>query len=236
MTHAKREVKEKARQMRREGESVNRIAKSLGVSLSSVSIWVRDIELSTSQREFLVERQKEFVSQLNREGKGGSQLNRQNAIQQRAAYQQEGREHARRHDVLHEMGCMLYWAEGAKQRNSIVFVNSDANMLMIFMRFLRQCLNVSSEMIRLKLHCHTDDLQQQRVIKQYWLDLFHLEQDCFGKVMVIQGGETRSTRHENGLCTIEISSTRLAMHIYGAIQEYIGIDKPEWLFVNGVRN
>jgi hypothetical protein len=233
---AKNDEKEKARQMRREGKSLNEIVAALKISKSSASVWVRDIELSTGQREFLVERQKQFVINLNREGKGGSQTNRKNAIQQRMTYQQEGRKHARQNDVLHEMGCMLYWAEGAKQRNSIVFVNSDANMLMLFMRFLRQCLNVPDEMIKLKLHCHTDDVEQQNIIKRYWLDLFNLKQDCFGKVMVIQGGKTRSIRHEYGLCTIDIGSTHLTMHIYGAIQEYIGIDKPEWLFVNGVRN
>lgn len=236
MTHAKEDAKEKARQMRRDGESVNKIAKILAVSLSSVSVWVRDIELTPSQRDFLVERQKEFVSNLNRDGKGGSQANRQNAIKQRIVYQQEGREHAQRNDVLHEMGCMLYWAEGAKHRNSIIFVNSDSNMMVLFMRFLRQCLNVSNERIKLKLHCHTDNLDDQQSIKKYWLDLLNLQHDCFGKVMVIQGGQTRNTRHQNGICTISVSNTQLTMHIYGAIQEYIGIDKPEWLFVNKVRN
>ncbi len=236
MTHSKQEAKEKARQMRREGKSLNEIVAVLKVSKASASVWVRDIKLSADQREFLVQRQKEFVSNLNREGKGGSQANRQNAIQQRIAYQQEGREHARRNDVLHEMGCILYWAEGAKARNSIIFVNSDPNMMVLFVHFLRQCLNVTDDKIRLKLHCHTDNVDEQHSMKQYWLDLLNLKNDCFGKVMVIQGGKTRTLRHHNGICTIEIGSTRFTMHIFGAIQEYIGIDKPEWIFENGVRN
>jgi len=235
MTHAKQETKEKARQMRREGKSLNEIVAALKVSKASASVWVRDIKLSSDQREFLVERQKQFVSDLNRRGQGGSQANRQNATRQRLTYQQEGREHARRNDVLHEMGCMLYWAEGAKERNSIVFVNSDPNMMVLFMRFLRKCLDVPDEKFKLKLHCHTDNIDEQRAIKQYWLDMFNLQNDCFGKVIVIKGGKTRTLRHHNGICTIVVASTKLTMHVYGAIQEYIGIDKPEWIFENGVR-
>jgi transposase-like protein len=44
----------RARQLRREGgASVKELARLLGVSKSTVSIWVRDIELTESQREAL---------------------------------------------------------------------------------------------------------------------------------------------------------------------------------------
>lgn len=36
---------------------------------------------------------------------------------------------------LHLAGCMLYWAEGAKSRNTIEFANSDPNMVRLFCRF-----------------------------------------------------------------------------------------------------
>ncbi|GAB4509726.1 MAG: hypothetical protein OHK0046_05270 [Anaerolineae bacterium] len=32
-----------------------------------------------------------------------------------------------------------------------------------------------------------------------------------------------------GVCSIQVHSTHEVMHILGAIQEYAGIDKPEWL-------
>ena len=35
-------------------------------------------------------------------------------------------------------GCMLYWAEGAKERNVVKFANSDAAMVRFFVRFLRE--------------------------------------------------------------------------------------------------
>jgi transposase len=46
----KRETREKARQLRYSGMSVRDIAKTLSVSTASVSVWVRDIELTEEQK------------------------------------------------------------------------------------------------------------------------------------------------------------------------------------------
>jgi hypothetical protein len=32
-----------------------------------------------------------------------------------------------------------------------------------------------------------------------------------------------------GVCTIRVNSTRVVQHIFGAIQEYGGLDEPAWL-------
>lgn len=40
---------------------------------------------------------------------------------------------------------MLYWAEGSKDRNTFYFVNSDANMLRLCMRFLREEMAVGED-------------------------------------------------------------------------------------------
>ena len=50
---AKSELKLKARKLRRSGISINKIAKKLTVSKSSVSIWTRDIFLSEGQLDKL---------------------------------------------------------------------------------------------------------------------------------------------------------------------------------------
>jgi hypothetical protein len=43
---------------------------------------------------------------------------------------------------------MLYWAEGAKSRNTIRFTNSDPHMLVLFKRFLTEALTIMREDIR----------------------------------------------------------------------------------------
>jgi hypothetical protein len=49
---------------------------------------------------------------------------------------------------------MLYWAEGAKARNTIKFCNSDPNMLVFFRRFLIEALGVEPSRLSLSLHVY----------------------------------------------------------------------------------
>jgi transposase len=53
----KSELREQARMMRRQGESIAAIAASLGAARSSVSEWVRDIEITAEQLAALRARQ-----------------------------------------------------------------------------------------------------------------------------------------------------------------------------------
>ena len=59
-------------------------------------------------------------------------------------------------------GCMLYWGEGSKKRNSVQFTNSDADMLELFLRFLRQCYGVLDERVAFSVNCFTHDARRRR--------------------------------------------------------------------------
>ncbi|NJR12471.1 hypothetical protein HC776_00845 [bacterium] len=118
------------------------ISQTIGVSKSSVSLWVRDIRLTHEQEQLMHQRNERYGAQH-----AGS---RANIIKHRALreqYQQEGRAKARESDLLHAQGCMLYWAEGGKSRNLVQFANSDLDMMKLFIRFIRECLQVQEEKI-----------------------------------------------------------------------------------------
>lgn len=146
-------------------------------------------------------------------------------------YQEEGRAKARENNPLHLAGCMLYWAEGAKSKSSgIAFANSDPNMLLLFMRFLREEMQVKDEIIRMRIQCHTRDPIEIKRIERYWLDLLDLP-SCSLRKTLIKKGNPNAIRHnnfENGFCMVEVYRVRLLHHIFGAIQEYSGFDNPAW--------
>jgi hypothetical protein len=219
----KREVREKARELRRRGMSVGAIAKAVGASKGSVSVWVRDIELTEEQKAALKRCQHRWGAQNK-----GAQANRSKHLEKRKAYQEAGRARAREGSPLHLAGCMLYWAEGAKKRNHLYFVNSDSNMLQLFIRFLRDELKVDDSDIALYIHCHNaDDIKR---IQQYWTDVLQLPSSCLRKAQVKKGSDTRRNILTHGVCGIAVNRTELVMHIFGAIQEYGGFDNPDWLF------
>jgi transposase-like protein len=121
--------RELARELRRtEGASIKEIARRIGAAQSSISRWVRDVELTEEQRETL------RIAAYHGHVKGRTM----NALLRREARvmaQEEGRMLAAQGDRLFVTGCMLYWAEGAKARNQINFANSDPAIVAIFIRF-----------------------------------------------------------------------------------------------------
>lgn len=222
---AKRIQRETARRMRMDGMSVRDIAAHLGVSKGSVSVWVRDIVLTDEQINTLKQQQHRYGAQNK-----GARINQAKYQQQRLEFQQEGRLRAQSGSHLHMAGCMLYWAEGAKRRNSVYFVNSDPHMMLLFLRFLRDEMQVTDASISLYIHCHYSELSEQERIENYWLNLFNLPADCLRKTQVKSGSDTRKNILVNGVCGLRVNSTELAQHIFGAIQEYGGFENPDWLF------
>jgi hypothetical protein len=212
-----------ARRIRREeGASMKRIAARLGVSVSSVSLWVRDIELSPAQRRAL----RNKVS-------GGSSANAVAARRRREECQQDGRALVRDSDPLFVAGIMLFWAEGAKARNEAAIVNSDPELVWFFARFLRRFYSVPDERFRVACNLFADHLDRQREIEQFWLDTLDLPRSCLRKSMVNvyskYSQRKRKGRLPYGTCKLVVCDTSVVQSIYGAIQEYAGFDRPEWL-------
>jgi hypothetical protein len=201
---------------------MKRIAYRLGVSVSSVSLWVRDIELSAEQRAV-----------LRNKMSGAWSANAVAARRRRVRSQAAGRELARRNDHLFIAGCMLFWAEGAKSRNAVRIANSDPALLRLVVRFLRECYGAPIERLAITCHLFADHIERQHEIEQFWLDALELPRDCLRPSIVNVYSKYSQKKRRNklpfGTCKLVYNDTRTVQSIYGAIQEYAGIDRPEWL-------
>jgi transposase-like protein len=218
--------RERARKLRREeGRSVKELAALLGVSRSSISLWVRDIELTEEQYKTLRRRMGGRIE--------GSRANAVRALARRREAQALGRRAARRDDQLHAAGCMLFWAEGSRDRNAIKFTNSDPAMVAFFLRFLRACFGVAEQKIAVTCNLFADHVERQEEIERYWLELLQLPQSCLRKSTVNTYSKYSQKKRRNklpyGTCRLSVYDTLLTQQIYGAIQEYGGFDREEWL-------
>lgn len=220
MKTAEREL---ARALRREhGISVKRLARMLGVSRSSISLWVRDIELTPSQRDAL------RAAALH-----GGATNASRGLERRRAAQERGRVAARQADLLHAMGCMLYWAEGSRDRHAMRFTNSDPAMVAFFLRFLRRSFEVPSGRVRITCNLFADHAERQHEIECFWLRTLDLPPVCLRTSTVNRYSKYSQKKRRNrlpyGTCRLEVCDTSLVQHIYGAIQEYAVFDREEWV-------
>lgn len=127
---------------------------------------------------------------------------------------------------------MLYWAEGSKLRNSVAFTNSDPDMLLFFVRFLREECDVADTRILLSVNCHLGNGLTVAEIESWWLDRLALPRSSLRKTMVNKPSKASLQRRNvlmYGTARVFVHSTELVQGIYGAIQEYCGIDHPRWL-------
>ena len=131
-------------------------------------------------------------------------------------------------------GCMLYWAEGSKQRNRLTFANTDLEMICFFARFLREKLGVRPDEFRIRLNVYTNNGMPLKEIERHWLGAMQLPRSCLrghslNHYPTSSSGKKRK-KLPYGVCTLTVAkSTHLVQHIYGAIQEYAGFEEPRWL-------
>jgi IS30 family transposase len=221
---ARRALRLRARELRQSGMAITQIAQELAIAKSCVSLWVRDIELTPEQVAALHAQKGAYGAQNK-----GAQSNRMNALRQRKIYQEEGRQRAQQGSRLHYGGCMLYWAEGAKDRNRIQYANTDPHMHRVFIRFLREELLVTEKDFIVHIICHHHERDEQQLIEAYWLSVLQLQPHNLRTTTYKRGSETFHNHLPNGVCNLNVYSTALVQHIYGAIQEYGGFEEPSWL-------
>jgi transcriptional regulator with XRE-family HTH domain len=220
--------RQRARRLRRErGLPIKTIARLVGVSPSSVSRWVRDVELTAVQEAAL----RDANPIYNRQRSGTAQSSA-NARARRLEAQQQGMAVAWQGDPLHQMACMLYWAEGSRNRNQLVFTNSDPEMVDLFVHFLRRCYGITHERIALTVNVHLGNGLAVEEIEGWWLRRLGLPAGRLRQSIVNRPSRASQRKRRTlpyGTARIAVSSTALVQSILGAIQAYAALERPEWL-------
>ena len=226
------EEKRQAVKLRKEGWSIKEIAKYVGVSQSSVSVWVRNIKLTESQRLRLDKKEKErSLVGLRKGTKIWSEMNKNRRITD----QQNGRKVIENSSDLYKMGCMLYWGEGAKARNSVNFANSDPAMMVLFKKFLDEEFKVPEEKYRIKINTYVNNGMSLEDIETYWLDLLELNGENLQKSSVSIKHPMSTGRRKGkllyGVCSLRVHDSSIVQQIFGSIKELANInDEEKWLW------
>jgi helix-turn-helix protein len=217
--------RETARRLRRnEGRSIREIAAILGVSVSTVSRWTADITLSAEFTEALRQRNPALNGRLR-----GVHVQSAAKRTVRLRHQVHGRDLARCPTRLHLAGCTLHWAEGSKKRNRVTLTNSDPDLVALFVRFLCECYDVPPDRITLSVNCHLNNGLDLEEIEAWWLARLGLPTASLRKATV--NTVSRASRWRRnvlvyGTASVTVNSTAIVQSIYGAIQEYAGIERP----------
>jgi transposase len=177
--NAKDDLRDKARELRAEGLNYNQITARLGVSKSSVSLWVRDLpvppRLSYEENR---KRSAEGARQYWATERTVREAHREN---ERAAAAAEIGELTGREILI--AGAIAYWCEGAKskphrQLYCAVFMNSDPGLIRLFLRFL-DTAGVSRNDLVFTVCIHESG--DAAAAQQFWLEVTRAKSEQFKK-------------------------------------------------------
>lgn len=192
--------------MRRQSKSYNEISASLGIAKSTLSEWLKNDPSSQKTKRMLsgivnprvAERIKKF-SELN---KTRWAKFRSNA---RLVAHKEFSSHFK--NPLFVAGLMLYWGEGdSKPKNPLRLTNSSSNMIELYVKFLRQVLDVPKIKIKVGLILYKDIDQADAI--NFWSHAIGLPQDQFYKTQYIKGHHP-TKRLKDGICMVIVNSAHL---------------------------
>lgn len=173
---AKDDLKAKARELRLQGWTYDRIEAELGCSRSSVSLWVRDLpkpERTRTPGESAAIARRGWEAKLRIRDE---ERQRTKEVAKQAIGDLSARE-------LFLVGVGLYWAEGGKdkpydRRENVTFVNSDPGMVKVFLAWL-DLVGVERERLRFTVMIHEN--ADVAGAERYWAELVHADRRAFNK-------------------------------------------------------
>lgn len=122
-------------------------------------------------------------------------------------------------EKLRVAGVMLYWGEGCKGWSTVKFANSDPDMIVLFLRFLREICGVWEDRLKALVHIYPD--HDEKEVRLFWSSVTGIPQKNFYQSFVHIGKQgTYKRKAKYGTLTLNYSDKRLLEQINMWIDEY----------------
>ncbi|KWV32492.1 helix-turn-helix domain-containing protein [Micromonospora rifamycinica] len=208
---AKDELRTAAVALRGEGRSVDDIAARLGVAKSTAYLWVRHLPLDPDD-DAARERRRARARTMADSRWAAHRAARDAAQEQVRTQMRELVGQLGDREVL-LLGAALYWCEGTKSKpwrrhDHVQFVNTDARLLRLFLRFLAACgVDRSVPTYRVSIHESADVAAAER----WWVTTLELPADRFRRATLKRHRPTtrRNTGEDyHGCLVIDVPKSR----------------------------
>lgn len=168
----KNSIKEKVRKLRSEGLGLNQISKAANVPKSTIRLWISDIRLTEEQKIKLNNR---AIQALQKGRVKAQEINKSKRIEKENLLLKIGKKeigYLSKKELL-IAGVALYWAEGFKNKHEkrLGFCNSDPQMILFYLRWLKNALGISGGNITARVSLNITYKSKESKIKRYWANL-----------------------------------------------------------------
>src|SRR3989344_5896473 len=210
------EEKNLAINLRKQGWSMNEISGKIGVSKSSVSLWVRNVHLTDNQRKELSQK---GLTKDSIEKRRTTRLSRENARRQIIIDNAKKEIFNLSDQELKLIGIALYWGEGGKaNRGSVQLSNGDPRIIQLMMKFFKKVCKVPKEKFRGHIHIHPHlNIKES---EHYWSSISGIPLSQFYKTYSKPNKSSQSKKNSLpfGTFDIYVHNTELFLKIKGWIE------------------
>ena len=219
--------KNRALKLRKKGKSINEIARKLNIAKSTISVWCRDIQLTSKQIERLAKRQE-----------SGSYKGRMRFLERIRGERMEEIERLKREGIkeigkftkrdLFVAGVAMYWSEGvtAPSRDEVSFSNSDPKMILFMLKWFKNICKISNDRFSVQIRINQIHKSRIKEIESYWSRLLGIPLSQFTKTILIKTKLKKVyPNYKNYYGTIRLrirAGTLLRRKINGWIEGLIG--------------
>lgn len=198
--------------LRQKGWTYAAIQSLLGVSKGTLSNWLRDVAYQPTNE---TTRRRQLASIA------AGQVLHQRKLQRVARIQDEAEQSLPPVDkqILHFLGIMAYWAEGAKTQDRVVaFTNTDPVLIQLVQKWWLECCDVQPERLRFRIRVHTDTAVADA--EEYWGAITGIPKNQWDKTTVKEcgSGGRRIRKLRYGIATIKVCDTIFFYRIQGWIR------------------
>lgn len=188
-----------ARELRKEGLSCRAIGQKLQVSDGTIGRWCKDILINTKQlikaeetRNKIKTSEVEFLQTL--------------LLDQ---------------DLAKLSVSLLYWCEGTKypQSKAVSFSNSDPNMIVLFVKLLRESFPLEEK--KFKIHLQLHSTHDKKKMFEYWSDLLDIPENQFWVPTITEAKNKMKRQDYFGTCTVRYHDYTILLKMIGIYEIYM---------------
>lgn len=204
------EEKKKAIRLRKEGKTYSEILAEISVAKSTLSEWLKSVQLAKSQKQRITKKRKDAALR-------GAQARRTVRMAEVESFRDDGFVDVGKisNRELWLLGIALYWAEGSKQNNrspsaGVMFANSDARMIQIFLKWLEYMKIPMSEII-FELYVHETRKSDVLAFRRWWAHELGVSLGRLSRVYFKKGNPKTNRKNVadlyHGLIRIKVNSS-----------------------------
>lgn len=197
--HSKKKIEE-LKWCRQRGYSINELVTKFSIPKTTVWHHVHNVPVFEKYRAILRSKQ------------GGTKKKKEEDW--KTAREKAGKLLQEEHRELVIMAAMLYWGEGSKKVCELI--NSDGNVIKIYLIFLRNILKISEYYIKptLRIFSGMDEAKSL----EYWSTVTHIPKNRF--LIRLNDGGTKS-RTQFGMCRITVRKGHKILKLIQSIIELV---------------